>query len=296
MGACCSRRNILNEDGSKFRYLDGRRYHNISNSEYLGPNDDEEADRLIRYHESVKELWGGLFHSPVEEKLKQGAKVLDVGCGTGTWLVDMAQNYPKSQFVGIDFSPIFPTEGLPENLIFVNCNFLDGSPFEDSYFDFAHQKFMTASFTEKQWEQKVIPEFLRIVKSDGWIEMVETDNNMVSNGKATQRIANAIKKLYKEKGLNYQMGESLPNLLKNTDSFSEIRNEKKSITFGRKGGSIGQETLKFYTRIFSSVRIFMSISMNVTPEHYDALIEAVSIEAERCNTYSNQHRICGHKS
>lgn len=39
----------------------------------------------------------------VEEKLKAGAKVADIGCGHGSSTVLMAQAYPNSTFVGIDF-------------------------------------------------------------------------------------------------------------------------------------------------------------------------------------------------
>tara|TARA_R110002020_G_scaffold161853_4_gene347239 strand:- start:1615 stop:2664 length:1050 start_codon:yes stop_codon:yes gene_type:complete len=39
----------------------------------------------------------------VLEKLKQGAKVADVGCGHGLSTILMAQAFPKSQFTGYDF-------------------------------------------------------------------------------------------------------------------------------------------------------------------------------------------------
>ena len=39
----------------------------------------------------------------VEEKLKKGAKVADVGCGLGASTILMAKNYPKSEFVGFDY-------------------------------------------------------------------------------------------------------------------------------------------------------------------------------------------------
>jgi SAM-dependent methyltransferase len=41
----------------------------------------------------------------VENKLKAGAKVADVGCGLGTSTILMAQAYPKSTFVGFDYHP-----------------------------------------------------------------------------------------------------------------------------------------------------------------------------------------------
>ncbi|HVY03734.1 MAG TPA: class I SAM-dependent methyltransferase [Caulobacterales bacterium] len=39
----------------------------------------------------------------VEEKLKTGAKVADVGCGHGASTILMAQSYPKSRFFGFDY-------------------------------------------------------------------------------------------------------------------------------------------------------------------------------------------------
>lgn len=39
----------------------------------------------------------------VEEKLKNGAKVADVGCGHGISTIVMAQAFPNSEFIGFDF-------------------------------------------------------------------------------------------------------------------------------------------------------------------------------------------------
>ncbi len=39
----------------------------------------------------------------VEDKLKSGARVADVGCGLGASTILMAQSYPKSEFTGFDY-------------------------------------------------------------------------------------------------------------------------------------------------------------------------------------------------
>ena len=41
----------------------------------------------------------------VEEALRAGAKVADIGCGHGSSTMLMAQAFPRSEFVGFDFHP-----------------------------------------------------------------------------------------------------------------------------------------------------------------------------------------------
>jgi trans-aconitate methyltransferase len=41
----------------------------------------------------------------VEEKLRVGATVADIGCGLGTSTLLMAKEYPRSTFGGFDYHP-----------------------------------------------------------------------------------------------------------------------------------------------------------------------------------------------
>lgn len=54
------------------------------------------------YVNNIVQTWLPALHG-VEEKLKTGAKVADVGCGVGFSTILMAQAYPKATFVGYDF-------------------------------------------------------------------------------------------------------------------------------------------------------------------------------------------------
>ena len=62
------------------------------------------TDRFFRpgYQANLVENWIPALDG-VEDKLKSGAKVADVGCGHGSSTILMAQAYPNSHFVGIDF-------------------------------------------------------------------------------------------------------------------------------------------------------------------------------------------------
>jgi SAM-dependent methyltransferase len=73
------------------------------------------ARRAPRYHRAIERvtvqdialfLEEGLPLLPeVSERLAAGARVLDVACGGGRWLLVMAERYPTSRFVGVEFEP-----------------------------------------------------------------------------------------------------------------------------------------------------------------------------------------------
>ncbi len=62
------------------------------------------TERFFRpgYRANLVALWLPALDGVVD-KLKQGAKVADVGCGHGASTIVMAQAYPRSHFVGVDF-------------------------------------------------------------------------------------------------------------------------------------------------------------------------------------------------
>ncbi|CAG8788819.1 17549_t:CDS:1, partial [Acaulospora morrowiae] len=143
----------LKPSNTSFRYIDGRRYHDDETSRYPLPNDDEEINRLQLQHYLFRYAWKDNFSSPVKEMLEMGgARVLDVGCGPATWILEMAFQFPSSEFIGVDFSPVFPTSIKPQNVELKQLNVLTGGlPFESDTFDFVYLRFMNLALTEKQW-------------------------------------------------------------------------------------------------------------------------------------------------
>lgn len=103
--------------------------------------------------------------------LERGITVLDAGCGSGRWLLDMAQDYPNSTFVGVDQEEVSPMSDVPSN-----CNFMRGNilnlPFADNTFDFTFQRLLLFAFTPAEWEIAV-SELVRVTKPGGWVELFE---------------------------------------------------------------------------------------------------------------------------
>ena len=77
-------------------------------------------------------------------------------CGSGIWILELATENPKSRFVGIDLSPIFPDQIKPANTSFIQTNILHGLPFDDDEFDYVHIGHMSLALTEEQWQNIVV--------------------------------------------------------------------------------------------------------------------------------------------
>lgn len=83
-------------------------------------------------------------------------RVLDLACGNGTWVLEMATDFPDSQFYGIDIVANYPTSIKPSNATFLQLDILDpkGLPYPDEYFDYIHMRQVYSCFSESDWEVK----------------------------------------------------------------------------------------------------------------------------------------------
>ncbi|KAG8975917.1 hypothetical protein FRC05_004848 [Tulasnella sp. 425] len=86
----------------------GRSFQELNNA-YKLPTDSGEHLRLELQHEMVKIMLGGSIYQTPElvkaalssrENLKR--RVLDVGAGSGKWVIDMAEEFPHADVSGID--------------------------------------------------------------------------------------------------------------------------------------------------------------------------------------------------
>ena len=79
----------------RHRFENGRRYHSYrqGENEYWGPNDEVQNDQLDIAHHMFLILLGQKLHlAPI----RYPQRILDLGCGTGIWCIDMAEGmYPQ---------------------------------------------------------------------------------------------------------------------------------------------------------------------------------------------------------
>jgi ubiquinone/menaquinone biosynthesis C-methylase UbiE len=122
-------------------------------------------------------------------------RVLDIGCGVGHWVTDMALQWPDTEFVGLDLVPIQKSlpvfdratsnvDGddavvgsavdLQKRITWVVANALEGLPFPSKSFDFVHIRFLNDGVPERKWP-KLLTEVTRVLAPQGQLELIELD-------------------------------------------------------------------------------------------------------------------------
>lgn len=147
----------------------GRSYHAFRRGKYVMPNDVREQERMDIHYHSVRHVLGG-YHwvSPVQNP----SNILDVGTGTGIWAMDVADDNPSAQVLGVDLSPIQPT-AVPPNLEY---HIMDADePWEgfEGRFDFVHTRLMNG-FSIKSWPFFYEQAFASL-QPGGWVENQESE-------------------------------------------------------------------------------------------------------------------------
>jgi SAM-dependent methyltransferase len=104
------------EDGNPILNMENGRLYlsSYANRVYMLPCDEEERRRLDLMHAFFGVATQRMFSNQINLDRR---RVLDLGCGTGIWSIELAPKFPGAQFVGVDIAKIQPTK-LPLNLRF----------------------------------------------------------------------------------------------------------------------------------------------------------------------------------
>ncbi|KAK3316026.1 methyltransferase [Apodospora peruviana] len=167
----------------EYQYENGRRYHAYRSGQYVLPNDEAEQDRLdLQHHIWRLLLKGALYTAPLKlpdpvSDVPVGPddaafRILDLGCGTGIWAIDMADELPQASVSGIDLSPIQP-EWVPQNCRFHVDDYEDEWTYRaDEKFDYIHGRALSGTVAD--WA-RFYGQVRAHLKPGAWVEMQEYD-------------------------------------------------------------------------------------------------------------------------
>jgi SAM-dependent methyltransferase len=162
-------------------YENGRRYHRFHEGAYPLPNDAAEQHRLKLFHH----IWYMLMNSKLcKMPLYDPQMVLDVGCGTGDWAIDMGDCYPSAVVIGTDLSPIQPT-WIPPNVRFYVDDAEDEWAFDNHNFDLVHGRMLAGSINN--WPRFFEQAFANL-RPGGYVEMNELELSFCSDDASPEDI------------------------------------------------------------------------------------------------------------
>ncbi|KAF7725064.1 hypothetical protein EC973_000471 [Apophysomyces ossiformis] len=153
------------------------------NTTYWQPSDEWEQDRLNELHFAIKQLYQGNLLTKARSGIcfDKNTKVLDIGCGPGTWILDMALEYDECTFIGIDLTDATFPRRRPANAHFHVGNVLTRLPFESDTFDLVHVRLLTAALNTDEWPI-ALREIMRVTKPGGLIQSLEVDLQYENDG------------------------------------------------------------------------------------------------------------------
>ncbi|KAL0075643.1 S-adenosyl-L-methionine-dependent methyltransferase [Phycomyces blakesleeanus] len=290
---------------------------------------NDEQDRMVAQHYILRTAFGGDFSAPARSMLEKGCVVLDVGCGPGTWTMEMSTEFPNSSFIGIDCLNAFPRDIKPKNCHFRTCTVgqqssttLASLPFPDNSIDYIFQRDLNLGLQAHMWSP-LVKEYLRILKPGGWVELMEPD--METQSSLRNECAMNDKLLY---GLSLRqqdpyVGRRLPSILA-VNGFRRVESEFQSLPLGW-GSShasplssptqpthpnasesnprnpslpvdlsppcseFARAVSSHYLFTLQSLQPWLSAVINISPEKYAATISNLPAEWKQARTYINWH-------
>ncbi|CAG8699265.1 3829_t:CDS:2, partial [Dentiscutata erythropus] len=264
----------LQNSQTEFQYIDGRRFHNVKDAIYALPNDEGELDRLHFQHFIIRYIWQSNFSAPIEHILsKSGSKILDVGCGAGSWSFDMANTYPLINVVGLDISPHQPTQIKPKNFTFITANVLERLPFEDNTFDFVFQRYLASAIPKEKWPD-VINELVRVLKPGGYLELCEF-SRMFNLGPADKRLWLTMAKILEERGVDWNIYEKLEVYEQNQGQLENVKKEVKQCYHGAKSNDIelSKMSIRNMAYLYDSLKPILTKALKISDDEYYELVK-----------------------
>ncbi|KAJ1324509.1 methyltransferase domain-containing protein [Microdochium nivale] len=153
----------------EYRTLHGRTYHSErGEGQSWNPNDAQHDEAMdILHHMSTLMQDGKLYLAELGDNVGQ---VLDVGCGTGIWAIDFADQHPESEVIGLDISPPAP-HWIPVNLKFEVDDITQEWTYPADNFDYIHMRWLVGSIAD--WTA-LYKEIFRALKPGGIFEHKES--------------------------------------------------------------------------------------------------------------------------
>lgn len=208
-------------------------------NDYLLPRNDFEQMRLNFQHSVVTRQFGGLL--PPGITIGPGDKILEAGCGTGIWSLQLAATLPPTVSIhSTDISPAnfpLPSYNTPSNVHFSTQSVLSLPESWSNTFSVIHQRLFSAALSRSQW-RTALAEHYRVLLPGGVVALTEIDGASCQGRHAQAcpaeaKLTELLAPLYEKQDMIYDMQGVLRGLVE--ESGLEVVSYESKV-FSKEGG------------------------------------------------------------
>jgi hypothetical protein len=250
----------------------------ITSAPYLLAHDLPEHKRLEFQHFFLKGLLHANYLAPVNNKSLRA--ILDVGSGTGRWVVEVAQQFPQANVTGIDL--LESKISAPLNAMFVQQNVLEGLPFTTDCFDYVHSRLLVAGIPAVSWPG-LLREYVRVTRPGGWIELLEGGTTFVNAGPQTEQFLAWWNQYSLQRGIDAAFINKIPDLLHMAGAI-HVQTRVIHVPLGEWGGRTGSLLLTNITAGWGGLRETFVTQLGISPSQFDYTMSQLPEEWERLHT------------
>ena len=148
-----------------------------------------EMVRLVEQDRLITDRVSGLL--PPEVRPETVRQVLDIGCGPGGWVLDMAKAYPAMQVTGIDISEVMidyaTKRAIAEGLDNAQFRVMDFQQVDllGASFDFVNARFIQW-FLNQHVRASILQEWYRVLRPGGMLRLIESEVALMTNSQALE--------------------------------------------------------------------------------------------------------------
>jgi SAM-dependent methyltransferase len=272
----------------EYEEMGNRRY--VTGTSSMLPNDEREIDPLDVQHYLLRYVLKGNYLSP----LARPERILDIGCGTGRWLSEMALEFPQADHVGLDLTPpASEATAFPSNCRFQTSSVLAELPFEDGSFDFVHQRFMMLAIPHADWPG-LVNELARVTRRRGWIELAEVTLPYQRVGSAMEQMIELIMQAARGQGFDPHIAGRIGSLL-SAAALKRVGTSAQLIPVGSWGGQSGALALKAARALVQTMKSSVMLQTQLTAAEIERLAGQMEQEVQQYHTTFTFHVAYGQR-
>jgi len=259
-------------------------------------NQDELARLQVQDHMITTSMGGVLPEQPTPISFK---RVLDIGCGSGGWLIETAKTYPEmTRLFGIDVSGKMldsartqaEANQVSDRVEFLLMDALRMLEFPGNFFDLVNMRFAQGWIRKWDWP-KLLQETLRVSKPGGVIRFTEADTGTESSSPAFKRLNRLLTQAFYQAGHYFTPGGDgiiahLPELM-HQHGVRNVQTRTCTVEYraGTPEGQLYAENLKLAYR---TTLPFMRKWTRV-PDDYETIYQQMLVETQASDFVSTGH-------